>query len=100
MHGDSRYQIHNNPSGLILLTPISNSLGNTNGHLFFFFFFFFFFFWGGGGGGGVYPSVRPKKKKLYWRNPTYPKNAPYPRSYYFFLLRNFRKKLRNCHKKL
>ena len=53
LHGDSRYQIHNNPSGLILLTPMSNSLGYINGHFFYFLknqtkFFF---------GNGVYPSV-------------------------------------------
>ena len=30
-------------------------------------------------------TVGPKKKILYWRNPTYPKNTPYPRSFFFFL---------------
>ena len=28
---------------------------------------------------------KAKKKKLYWRNPTYPKNTPYPRSFFVFL---------------
>ena len=41
---------------------------------------------------------KTKTKKLYWRNPPYPKNTLYPRRF-FLLLRNFRKKLRNFHKK-
>ena len=38
---------------------------------------------------------------LYWRNPTYPKNTPTLEVFVFFLqkLRNFRKKLRNGHRK-
>ena len=43
-------------------------------------------------------GLGPPPPNSCWRNLTYPKNTPYLRSF-FFLLRNFCKKLRNCHKK-
>ena len=42
--------------------------------------------------------IRPKKK-LYWHNPTYPKNTPYPRSLGGFCA-IFVRNLHSCHKKL